>query len=281
MKKVSTKQIQNKLLEIIEYFDAFCKENGITYYLMGGSALGAIRHKGFIPWDDDIDVFMTYENYLKFIKIAKKKIDHNYYLQEENTIEWPMYFSKLRLNGTTFIEEDTKYRDMHQGFFIDVMCLNKTPDNIYLRKLQFIAARIITAKTIYKKGYITKNFLKKISMFVLNISIPSFVQNKIVKFIRSFNDKEVECVGHFFGRAKFANTSFPILYLGEPRYVKFDSLLLPVPEYVEDYLLVRYGEKFMEMPDEKTKSLYPQHASIVDLTTDYKDFIVSNKILKK
>ena len=62
------RQLQNKILELVEYFDAFCAKYNIEYYLMGGTALGAVRHKGFIPWDDDFDVFMDKENYNKFRK---------------------------------------------------------------------------------------------------------------------------------------------------------------------------------------------------------------------
>ena len=117
MSKVKIEDIQDKLLEIAVYFDAFCKSNNVVYYLMGGSALGAIRHKGFIPWDDDIDVFMTYENYIKFFNACELSLDtDNYYLQKENTSEWPLFFSKLRMNGTTFIEEDTKDRKCTKVF---------------------------------------------------------------------------------------------------------------------------------------------------------------------
>ena len=79
------KELQNKMLELVEYFDIFCGKHDIVYYLMGGTALGAVRHAGFIPWDDDFDVFMDYKNYQKFCHIIKYDLDkEKYFFQEEN-----------------------------------------------------------------------------------------------------------------------------------------------------------------------------------------------------
>jgi len=274
MGKVKITEIQNKLLEIAIYFDSFCKINDIEYYLMGGSALGAIRHKGFIPWDDDIDVFMTFDNYKRFAEVCKEKLDtKNFYFQEEDTEEWPMFFSKLRMNGTTFIEEDTKNRNMHQGFYIDIMCLNNVSDNKVYRFLQYLSARLLTAQTIEERGYLTDSLLKKFIMKLSKVFIKGSIKKRLLDFVRSLNESPTNLVGHFFGRAKFKNTSFPVSYLGEPRYVEFSTTFLPVPQEVEKYLEMRYGEKFMEMPDEKTKSLYPSHSAFVDLDKDYKEYI--------
>lgn len=271
MNKPSIKNIQSKLLEIAIDFDFFCKKHKIVYYLMGGSALGAVRHMGFIPWDDDYDVFMDFENYTKFLKISEKKLNvKKYYLQKENTEEWPMFFSKVRLNGTTFIEEDTKNKKMHKGMFIDIMCLNNTSSNILYRYIQYICARLITIKTLSKKGYYSNSLRKKASIYFFSKIINYRVLLFLLNIVRSLNNKDVKYVGHFFGRAKFKNTSFLKEYLGKQRYVRFSSTFLPVPNKVEQYLEVRYGKNFMKIPDEKTKSLYPSHASFVDLNNDYK-----------
>jgi len=268
---VTTVDIQNKILEIAVYFDKLCKENDITYYLMGGSALGAMRHQGFIPWDDDLDVFMDFENYTRFIKVCKTKLDiEQFYFQKEGTEEWPMYFSKIRMNGTTFIEEDTKNNNMHKGFYIDIMCLNNVSSNQIYRYIQFLAARLVTIKTLSQRNYITDSKLKKTAMYLFKYIITENLKFRLLKIVRSLNHKNTDYVGHFFGRAKFNNTSFKKNYLGSPRYVKFSNTFLPVPNQVEKYLSLRYGPKFMEMPDEKTKSLYPSHSSFVDLNNDYK-----------
>jgi lipopolysaccharide cholinephosphotransferase len=262
--------VQNKILEIAIYVDEFCRVHNIQYYMMGGSALGAMRHKGFIPWDDDYDIFMTYDNYTRFINACKKDLDtERFYLQEENTDEWPLLFTKIRMNGTTFIEEDIKNRSMHKGFYIDIMCLNNVSENKVYRYLQYLSARLITAARLAKRGYITDSNLKKMAMVVCGKCINGWVLKLLLSFVRSLNNKETKSVGHFFGRAKFNKTCFPKAYLGIPRYVQFSTALLPVPEQVEKYLVMRYGKRYMEMPDQKTKDMYPVHATFVDVDKGY------------
>lgn len=268
------KSLQMKILEIVTYLDKFCKERNITYYLMGGSALGALRHKGFIPWDDDLDVFMTFDNYQKFLKYAREELDiKEFYLQEENTEEWPMFFTKIRMNGTTFLEENTKNSKMHQGVYIDIMCLNNTSSNIIYRYLQYCAALLLTAQTLEMRGYPENHSLiKKIAMKGARFLVKGRVKKNIINFVRGLNSKPTKNIGHFFGKAPFKRTSFPLEWLGTPRYVSFENTQLPIPQEAEKYLSMRFGD-FMELPDEKTLKQYPIHASFVDLTKDYTEYI--------
>lgn len=268
------KLLHNKILEIAEYFDQFCKENSITYYLMGGTALGAMRHQGFIPWDDDFDVFMDFENYNKFLDIVDKELDKDkYYFQKEDTQEWSMYFSKIRMNQTTFIEKDLIGKDMHHGIYIDIMCLNNTSPKKFIRYLQYFNARVLNTRALVSKGYITNSKVKKTVLFLSKYIINSFVQKILLKFIRSFNKSDTTLVGHFFGRAPFLKTSFDKSYLGTQRYVKFEHLSLPVPSNVEEYLKIRYGQKYMELPSEEVKMQYPSHAYIVDTKKSYDEYM--------
>ena len=266
------KLLHNKILQLADYFDSFCKENNIEYYLMGGTALGAVRHSGFIPWDDDFDVFMDRGNYLKFLLIAKKKLDTDYYFQQENTAELPLYFSKVRMNNTTFIEKDVVGREMHHGIYIDIMCLNACSSYTFVRYLQYFSARVLSARALAKRGYITNSIFKKIILFITKNIIPSFFISLLLKFVRSFNRKDTDLIGHFFGRAPFKRTSFKKSFLGAAKHIKFSSLNLPVPEFVDKYLALRYGERFMQLPSEKEKIKYPSHAFIVDTTKSYKKY---------
>lgn len=268
-------ELQKKILEIVAYFDIFCREHNITYYLMGGSALGAMRHNGFIPWDDDFDVFMDYENYIKFIQTARKELNIDlFYLQEENSEEYPLYFSKIRMNGTTFIEKDIKDRNMHHGIYIDIMCLNNTTKNKVIRYFQYFSARVLSARAIAEQGYITSSISKKWALMIIKYLVNGYLKKGLLKIVRGLNNQKSDYVGHFFGRAPFFKTSFPVSYLGRPRYVPFNHLRLPVPSEVEKYLTVRYGKKYMDMPSAKVKAQYPSHAYIVDVNKSYKEYIV-------
>lgn len=92
---------QGIMFQMLCELDAICRRNNINYMLFAGSALGAVRHKGFIPWDDDLDIVMLREDYDRFLSVAPNELDgKQYYLQKEFSSHWPMFFSKLRKNNT-------------------------------------------------------------------------------------------------------------------------------------------------------------------------------------
>ena len=115
------------LMELWYVFDSNCARNHIKYQLYAGSALGAVRHHGIIPWDDDLDVVMLREDYNRFMGIAESELDKNqYFLQREFTEHWPMFFSKLRKNNTACIERYIpKDWETHMGIYIDIFPCDK------------------------------------------------------------------------------------------------------------------------------------------------------------
>ena len=268
------KKLQNKILEIELYFDEFCKNNNIKYFLMGGSALGAMRHKGFIPWDDDLDVFMDYENYQKLMNCVNKIDETKFHFQKQDSYEEPYYFSKIRMNGTTFLDEFKRAdRNIHQGIFIDIMCLYNVPSSKLLQKIQFYEAALLKAKAVQVYGYHTDSTKKKIQLFIANILVNKFTKKIIYKDVCKYSKKKTEYLGHFFGRAKFSNSIYKKEWFTEQRMVPFETVELPVCNGVEEYLTTRYGKHYMEMPSEETKRQYQSHAAIWDVNKDYKEYI--------
>ncbi|MBQ7907216.1 MAG: LicD family protein [Clostridia bacterium] len=267
-------KLQNKILEIMVYIDKFCTEHNIKYYLMGGSALGAMRHGGFIPWDDDLDIFMDRANYLKFIECCKTDLNkEKYYLQVEDSSEHPHYFSKLRMNGTTCIEAVNKNnKKKHQGIFVDIMCLNNSAKSKFGKKVQYYAAGLLKAKAISKTAYETDSKKKKIEIFIAKCVVWGPFKKLLLHLVRRYNKKPTEEVTHLFGRAKFKNSFYKTELFGEGRRVPFEKVQLVAPQGVEEYLTLRYGPNYMEMPSEETKAIYATHAMVWDTERDYREY---------
>ncbi len=277
--KYTTRQVQECILSIIKDVDKFCKDNNIQYYLMGGSALGAMRHHGFIPWDDDLDVFMTYDNYQKFLKLFKQECQKGkYFLQEENTNEWPLFLSRVCLNGTTMISNEFKNNlKQHHSVFVDIMCLYSAPDNNFKRLLQYGAAQLLRVNALAKCRFPNKNIIKKIMLVISRIIVNPISRPLLIKYVCKYEKKKTNYMGHYFGRARYKKACFLREYIGEPRYVKFEDTELPVFENVEKYLVNRFGSKWMENPSEEVKNQYPIHGDFVDLKKDYTEYMSKDK----
>ena len=253
--------IHSDILVIADYFHEFCKKNGVKYFLLGGTALGAARHAGFIPWDDDFDVCMDYENYTKFQSAwISQGGSSNLTLQREGTAEWPLYFSKLRLNNSVYMEAEDTGRVMHNGVYIDIMCLNKLHKSKLLQRLQFLCAKVLTADAIFRRGY-SRYSIKKLGLFIIaTLLVGVFGRRIFLWLVRSKNSSErFEVYGHFFGRAPFAKSIIPKYVLGDGKLACFSGRQFYVFQELHEYLAVRFGSSYMEMPSEETKALFPSH----------------------
>ena len=156
-------ELQDKILEIAKYIHDFCEEHNIDYCLMGGSALGAKRHGGFIPWDDDLDIFMTPDNYEKFREVFYREGNtKRFYLQEYGKCNSGyVTVPKLRMNDTTYIEELTKDWNIHQGIFVDIFILHSCPNNKIKQLWQCFWAKCAVVKGMSMRGYNRQTGLKK------------------------------------------------------------------------------------------------------------------------
>jgi lipopolysaccharide cholinephosphotransferase len=120
------KRVQHDSLLILKEVDRVCRKNGIGYFLCAGTLLGALRYKGFIPWDDDIDLGMLREDYERFLDCAPKELGESFFLQNRRTDEDVEYlFSKVRLKDTEYVTDWTRFRNQDKGISIDIFPFDK------------------------------------------------------------------------------------------------------------------------------------------------------------
>lgn len=150
-------------IEILKEIDSFCKRNNIKYSLYCGTLLGAVRHKGFIPWDDDIDLCMERGDYNRFIKLWQESENRDLILQNKETNrDFSQSFTKIKKNNTTFLQKSDKGKSYHKGIFVDILPIDRIP-NGKLNRLFF---------KFYVMMYLlfTREFVPpKSSGFVVNI----------------------------------------------------------------------------------------------------------------
>lgn len=241
------KPLQIKILELMKKIDFICQENDINYYLMGGTALGSIRHKGFIPWDDDLDIFMTPNDFDKFRKIIEKNNDPNLYLQI--TGKHKNYYSvpKVRMNGTTYIEDVVEKWDLHHGIYVDIFILHSLSNNFIYKKIQYLMSKLLILKSLSLKRYKT-NKTTKIILLIMRL-IPTYLIKSICyPIIFSSRNKKTKYKCNFLGKARYKNGIYLSKWYEKSKYVEFEDTQLRVSTNVEDFLLERFGD-YMKIPN--------------------------------
>ena len=146
---------QQALYSLLSEFDRVCRELDIPYILFAGTMLGAVRHQGFIPWDDDLDVILLRKDYERLMKEADGVLNREkFFLQKEFSPQWPMFFSKLRLNNTACLEKyHPKDPESHQGVYMDIFPCDNAAGSSLGQRLQFAASKVVIAKSLDKRGY--------------------------------------------------------------------------------------------------------------------------------
>lgn len=259
------KTLQNVILNIAQYIDEFCKENGIDYCLMGGSALGAKRHKGFIPWDDDLDVFMTPTNYEKFRECFNQKGDkERFYIQELGASKGKVITAKLRLNNSYYEEEIIKDWHIHHGVYVDIFILHTAPDNMISRYWQYFWAKYLIVKGLANKEYKRRGgamyvFMKIIKFFLPKRFLLDFGLNQIYRY----RDARTKYFCNYLGKALMRNGTYKHEHFEKVKRVPFETIEMNVAYGLENFLTERFGD-YMKVPSpERIK--YEQHATTWNL----------------
>lgn len=266
--KKQLKEIQGKLLEMAIFIDEICKKNNIEYYLAYDTCLGAIRHNGFIPWDDDYDIVMTYDNYQKFIKVMELQ-KSKYVIQTiYNDPEYNRQFAKVRNLETTYIECGNENRNMIQGLYIDVFPLVGYPNG----KIKQLIFKINRALAMYPYSNMINNKFMNILVKIIYLrtnskKISHFYEKKIVKYDTQKTDLWMSVFGDDYEK----NILNKEIY-GKPILADFNGHKFPVPQKSHEYLTITYGD-YMKIPSKEKIESMQHHVYKMDLNKSYKDYI--------
>lgn len=269
----SVKQVQQKILEVMKYIDKLCHDNGIVYYIMGGTALGAVRHGGFIPWDDDLDIFMTPSEYEKFKKVFEAEDSSLFVLQEWRITPDYLEYAKVRMNGTTFIEEAFKDRkDLHQGIYVDIMILHKVPESKFIQKLVYYESKFVTLYALSQRNWKPKSTSQKLVLNSLKLMPCKLMAKCFYRRIYKYDDMKTNfkyC--YWITPAKFRSGLFDSSFFSDPVDIPFEDTVLQGSKKIKEYLEYRYGD-YMKLPSKEAQQA-AVHAMLFDVNRDYKEYV--------
>ena len=246
-------ELQNGLLELMVYLDEFCSQYHIEYCLTGGSALGARRHGGFIPWDDDIDIYMTPEQYESFRAAFVAHGDQNlYYLQEWCPMDigghHVVTMAKLRRNDSELLEADFDGWDIHQGLFVDIFIVTPSPDRLLPRLAQYIWAEAVVAKGLSMRNYRPHNRRDAVLMKLARLLPAKWLIPTGLKQVYRYIGQNTPYLCGFLGTAKYSEGLYPTKALFPAVEADFETVRLKVPAENDVYLATQYGPSFLELP---------------------------------
>lgn len=255
--EIDLKKIQGIEFKILLKIKKICDENDIQFFLLGGTLLGAIRHKDFIPWDDDVDIGMTRENYEKFIKVSSSKLEQPYFVQHFTTDKnYPLSFCKVLDTSIKFREKRVENENAKNGLYVDIFPFDKMPDNKLLRKIQLIKYKFYNSYIEVLLGWrrpTGKNRPIKIIMDVLNKKEISELVDIRQKIMEKYNSSDK--VGYYYNISSQYGPDrerIEVSEINKLKKVKFKSEKFPVHENFDDILKRQYGD-YMVLPKEKER----------------------------
>ena len=256
-------QLKNIELAMLDEFVRICDANGIDYFLSGGTCLGAARHKGFIPWDDDIDVGMLREDYDRFAQACKTELSDGFIFQDMNTEpNCGLVFGKIRKKGTVYSETYSSHIDMSQGVWIDIFPYDRVSNDSTERSKQYRKVSFLKNLYIVKCGYKfpqNKGGIQKAAYYVakaLCLFIPQhWIINKIDKAMRTYDqDNSCHYAMPFGGAYSIEVETEELARLHDLAPIEFESKKYKTFADWDGYLTKHYGNYMQLPPKEKRRA---------------------------
>jgi len=258
--------IQQIQLDLLLELDRICKKNQIPYQLFSGTLLGSIRHQGFIPWDDDIDLCMMRSDYDRFLTLASKELPDGIFLQTTQTDpEYLFQYAKLRKIGTRMIESKMANRSIQNGIFIDIFPFDRIPNNVFKQTIQRVLIQtfryIVLAhetEILFQSDRIPKalaSLLSRVACWIPK-SVLDSLQNKFETQYNSYTELPLCHLTNGVTKERIAKfictqTRFEDVIEGD-----FENHRFQIPRNYDDVLHQQYGDYLQLPPIEKRMSLH-------------------------
>lgn len=255
--------------DILREFVGVCNKLNLRYYLLGGTLLGAVRHQGFIPWDDDIDVGMPREDYEKFISLGQAYLPNNYFIQTFMTDPgYPANFAKIRNNNTTFVETSLGGCDINHGVYIDIFPLDYYPEE---RAFAYEVEKLLL--TLRISTVFAKTKMKMKTRIVRLISCVLYPSHKKALIRRETMFKTVPKSGLIANNcgAWGKKEIVPADWYGEGVPVMFEGMQLMAPVEYDKWLTQVYGD-YMQLPPVE-KRVGHHFVDVIDLSKPYTEYM--------
>jgi len=260
---------QGKLLALFKEIDEICKRHDIIYYMAGGTLIGAVRHKGFIPWDDDMDILMSRANFEKFLEVIKTEMPKDRVMAcQELDRDYPNMIARYTDINSTAIHKSQILGDGICGYVVDILVLDPIPDgretyDKYKRDIMLYSDLINPFLNYsYRWGYNKDRFHKYYKRMMKEGK--EKVLSEIESGIFCFDEKECDYYAMRWGGCPFL---FEKDMYGSSRWGEFEGIKVRIPDRTGDYLTWHYGDEWMDIPPHNE---HESHEAIFSFTTDYK-----------
>ena len=247
-------KLRKAQLKIAMEVKRICEKHDIAYFLDAGSMLGAVRHGGYIPWDDDVDIGMMDKDYVKFLAVAKEELGEEFFLDNYMTNpQNPLVFTKVRLKGTIYIEKKGNPHLLHNEIFVDIFPYYYISDNIAERRIEAFEmafmAQILLSKAGYQvwRGERWTKRLKFVPVDIAAIFLPvTTVRKQIDRLFHKHDQTACVCAQ---GGAAYDYRYFPKEIFDEYIDIEFENIKFTIPKGYDCFLKKAYGD-YMQLPPE-------------------------------
>lgn len=237
----TTKKVQDRLLDMLIEFDKVCRKHNINYFLSGGTCLGAVRHGGFIPWDDDIDIDVWYQDYPKLLKALENELPSNLKLQTPKTDKgyYHFYARIVDLDSEVFYKDNFARRNLkYKGLFLDIIPISNS--------ISFKLRKLLNRRTRLAYSMSRVGAKKKLDYYLSFIKLPVYLFAWFIYSLLS-KIKRTDKVSHYYPSIYNPKLSYKNCF--PVKKINFEGYEFLGPNKPHEYLVSLYGDNYMETPE--------------------------------